>query len=846
MVGRPGDQPDRRPAGRPERPAHQPLEDPRHPAQRRSAAPPDGLPAYGAPGRTVLPTVPRRRPPLTTPRREWTPRRVQNLLLTIGALLLVIATAIFTAVSWHRLGDGPQSLILTGAAAGAATLTRFLSRRALTATAEAISAICIGLLAFDADAAHQVVLPRPHRPAVLGRGHCRSGARLRRARPLHPHSDRLDRRGRRLATSLAGAGFWRRPADRRPRPSARPRRPARRGRARRTAPHRSRRPYRLRRPRSAGSPAGRSRGPAGSPFRSPTSCTGSGGASLSVVLGGLAASGCAAAITAWTVGDAQLPYRVPARAPARRRQCPDPDLRPDVCPCSPTSTSCGGRPPSSPPDWSSWRPPPGCPSAFAAVRSGPPSPPPPSPCRPSCSSVSSTVAGQIGLVRAAVAGRHRNPRGTAAEAATVEQQFGGAGNLVALVVAAVMALAVGWLLRRPDHRPGLRCYAARCGHRRRRAAARRFVRDRAGPRRRRHHDRRRRRGPAAAAGRGPPSPVPPLLSPSAQARSPLAGRWRCRSRPPSSAAGWSPSWSPPPPSPSPGARSGSPAQRSPLATRPRPSLTSSAPSTSPWGSSSPAWRLPWPCCSSGSRPRRGSPTCSTCVAEPSSSPRFALAGADGGWLSWTLLVAAAWGAVVCVRADRRLGTPVAICAAMLALAVLPPAQHFPVPAVLAWWTTLVALAVAAAWAAVLLGGPALAAAPGQCRLPRPRVRPGGLLHDCPCPRRADWPDRVPRRPARRLCGGCGRADRPVRRPGDPAGWREAATALATALLLAVSASAGHDGQLSRGTRGIVVAIVAGTVAVGAGQAGQSPPRGRARRRADLRIRHAGGAARGQP
>src|SRR3954447_5821765 len=65
---------------------------------------PMALPVYGAPGRTVLPTMPPpSSPPITSPRREWTPRRVQNLLLTIGALLLVIATAIFTAVSWHRL-----------------------------------------------------------------------------------------------------------------------------------------------------------------------------------------------------------------------------------------------------------------------------------------------------------------------------------------------------------------------------------------------------------------------------------------------------------------------------------------------------------------------------------------------------------------------------------------------------------------------------------------------------------------------------------------------------------------------------------------------------------------------
>ena len=118
-------------------------------------ASPVTLPAYGGAPQTVLPAF---APPMARPRREWTPRRVQNLLLTIGSILLVIATAIFTAVSWHRLGDGPQSLILTGIAFGAAALTLLLNRRGLTATAEAISAICVGLTLFDADAAHKVLL----------------------------------------------------------------------------------------------------------------------------------------------------------------------------------------------------------------------------------------------------------------------------------------------------------------------------------------------------------------------------------------------------------------------------------------------------------------------------------------------------------------------------------------------------------------------------------------------------------------------------------------------------------------------------------------------------------------
>ena len=98
-------------------------------------------------------------PPPARPRQEWTPRRVQNLLLTIGALLLVIAGAIFTAVSWQHLGAVVRGTILLSLTGAAGLGCRTLARRGLTATAEAISAVCLGLGMFDCYAFHALVIP---------------------------------------------------------------------------------------------------------------------------------------------------------------------------------------------------------------------------------------------------------------------------------------------------------------------------------------------------------------------------------------------------------------------------------------------------------------------------------------------------------------------------------------------------------------------------------------------------------------------------------------------------------------------------------------------------------------
>jgi len=100
------------------------------------------------------PTQPQQPPPTVppappAPRPEWTPRRVQNLLLALGVGLLGVAAVIFVAVSWGRLGVGGRAAVMTGVTAVAAYAGLATWRRGLTATAEALSLLTVGLALLD-------------------------------------------------------------------------------------------------------------------------------------------------------------------------------------------------------------------------------------------------------------------------------------------------------------------------------------------------------------------------------------------------------------------------------------------------------------------------------------------------------------------------------------------------------------------------------------------------------------------------------------------------------------------------------------------------------------------------
>jgi hypothetical protein len=387
----------------------------------------------------------------TTPRREWTPQRVQNVLLTIGAVLLVIASAIFTVVSWHRLGTGPQTAVLAGLTLGSAFLARVLARRGLTATAEAISGVCIGLAMFDGYAAHHLLLPhgadRPYWAvaSLVVALFCVALGQVTRVRlpwiaaaglglvPLvvlatgaHQGADTralllgLDS----LAAAVALAVL---------------RQLAVSGRTAADT-------------RTCWIVGGSTAWIGG--FLVPVShlLYGLGGASLITVLGGLTASGCAAAVTAWTFGDAPLWFGVPARAPLTGATALSVicaltlpvQAHVDVVWWAATVISAaalvlvtGLALPAG------WRIGPALTATVTAAIA----------LSTEVPSVSTTIAGQTEWIGrpwsslTAAAGR------SAADAVATPQQWGGGGNLAALLVAAGTAALAGLLLnhRRPGY-----------------------------------------------------------------------------------------------------------------------------------------------------------------------------------------------------------------------------------------------------------------------------------------------------------------------------------------------------------------------------------------------------------
>lgn len=83
------------------------------------------------------------------PRVEWSRRRVQNLLLSLGVLLLTIAALIFIAVNWGTLGAGGRAAVMAVVTLSAAAVATAAARRALPATAESVAALTVALLVID-------------------------------------------------------------------------------------------------------------------------------------------------------------------------------------------------------------------------------------------------------------------------------------------------------------------------------------------------------------------------------------------------------------------------------------------------------------------------------------------------------------------------------------------------------------------------------------------------------------------------------------------------------------------------------------------------------------------------
>jgi hypothetical protein len=100
--------------------------------------------------------------PRPRPRKEWTPQRVQNVLLSTGALLLVVAAIAFTAFTWGKLPIGARAAIMVALTAVTGWSARWVHRRGLEASAEAIALLAVLFAVIDVYAAHRANLAGLH------------------------------------------------------------------------------------------------------------------------------------------------------------------------------------------------------------------------------------------------------------------------------------------------------------------------------------------------------------------------------------------------------------------------------------------------------------------------------------------------------------------------------------------------------------------------------------------------------------------------------------------------------------------------------------------------------------
>ncbi|MEU1720393.1 hypothetical protein [Nonomuraea sp. NPDC005692] len=92
------------------------------------------------------------------PRPEVSTGAAKNVLLILGGLLLTVAAAVFTVVSWGQLGIGGRAAVLAAFTTLVMLAPVVLIRRRLTATAETMAGFAVALLLLDGYAARRVGL----------------------------------------------------------------------------------------------------------------------------------------------------------------------------------------------------------------------------------------------------------------------------------------------------------------------------------------------------------------------------------------------------------------------------------------------------------------------------------------------------------------------------------------------------------------------------------------------------------------------------------------------------------------------------------------------------------------
>ncbi|MBT2481224.1 SCO7613 C-terminal domain-containing membrane protein [Streptomyces sp. ISL-94] len=137
-----------------------------------------------------LPVAPAWAPPgPAAPAQETSPPSAQNVLLTLGAVLLAVAALAFTLLSWGSLGIAGRSAVLAAVTAAALAVPAVLLRRGLRSTAESVAAVGLLLTVLDAYALYAVGMPHTDglayasgAAAVLAAAWAAYGAGLRKVR----------------------------------------------------------------------------------------------------------------------------------------------------------------------------------------------------------------------------------------------------------------------------------------------------------------------------------------------------------------------------------------------------------------------------------------------------------------------------------------------------------------------------------------------------------------------------------------------------------------------------------------------------------------------------------------
>ncbi|MFI7020421.1 SCO7613 C-terminal domain-containing membrane protein [Streptomyces sp. NPDC050164] len=97
-------------------------------------------------------------PPAAPSRPETAAPSVQNVLLVLGGVLLTLAAAVFTLVSWGHMGITGRALVLGAVTLAALAGPALLLKRGLRSTAESVAGLGLALTVLDAYALHEAAL----------------------------------------------------------------------------------------------------------------------------------------------------------------------------------------------------------------------------------------------------------------------------------------------------------------------------------------------------------------------------------------------------------------------------------------------------------------------------------------------------------------------------------------------------------------------------------------------------------------------------------------------------------------------------------------------------------------